>query len=172
MLADAMRMSYGYNEWATAKIFEAASGLTAEQFGAQGPIPHGSIRATLLHLLIVHRRFLAWWDGSLPAQDAYALTADPADYPDLAAVRALWEKVAEQTRAFATGLGDDDLARFYSTSGPDGSEFGFPLWQMMQHIVNHSTQHRSEIAVMLSEAGCSPGDVDMIFYQMEARARA
>lgn len=171
MLADAMRMSYGYDEWATARIFAAAERLMAEQLDAQGPIPHGSIRQTLLHLLIVHRRFLSWWDGSLPAQDAYRLTADPADYPDLASVRALWEQIAEQTRVFVTGLSDEDAARYYSTTGADGSEFGFPLWQMMEHISNHGTQHRSEIAVMLTGAGCSPGDLDMIFYQMESAAR-
>ncbi len=78
----------------------------------------------------------------------------------------------EQTHAFVGDLTDEDMPRYYSTTGPDGSEFGFPLWQMMQHIINHSTQHRSEIAVMLTEAGCSPGDVDMVFYQMTATAIA
>ncbi len=172
MLANAMRMSYGYDEWATAKIFEAASGLTAEQFDAQGPIPHGSIRATLLHLLDVHRGYLTWWDGSLPAQEAYARTFDMADYSDLASVRHAWHEVMEQTHAFVGDLTDEDMTRYYSTAAPDGSEFGFPLWQMMQHIINHSTQHRSEIAVLLTEAGCSPGDVDMVFYQMETSMAA
>ena len=169
MLADAIRNSYGYDEWATTKIFAAAEGLTAEQLDAPGPIPHGTIRQTLLHLLIVHKRFLRWWDGTLPAQQAYSQTADPADYPDLTSVRAFWQQVAEQTRTFVSGLNDDDAARHLSTTGPDGSEFGFPLWQMMQHVANHNTQHRSEVAMMLTEAGSSPGDVDLIFYQMESK---
>lgn len=171
MLAEAMRMNYGYDEWATAKIFDAAKGLKVEQFDASGPIPHGSIRATLLHVLDVHRGYLSWWDGSLSAQEAYARKFDAADYPDLESIRGVWREVMAQTHAFTRNLTDEDMARYYGTSAPDGSEFGFPLWQMMQHIGNHSTQHRSEIAVMLTEAGCSPGDVDMIFYQMESRTR-
>ncbi|HYI15254.1 MAG TPA: DinB family protein [Thermomicrobiales bacterium] len=172
MLADAIRNSYRYDEWATTKIFDAAGSLTPEQLDAQGPIPHGTIRQTLLHLLIVHKRFLSWWDGSLPSQEAYRLMADPADYPDLASVRAFRDQIAEQTRAFVDGLSDKDAVRDLSTTGPDGSEFGFPCWQMMQHVANHNTQHRSEVAVMLTEFDCSPGDIDLIFYQMAFVARA
>lgn len=168
MLVDAIRNTYGYDEWATAKMFDAADGLTPEQFVAQGPIPHGTIKQTLLHLLIVHKRFLSWWDGSFPAQQAYSQQANPADYPDLASVRAFREQIAEQTRAFVSDLSDEDAAQYLSTTGPNGSEFGFPRWQMVQHVANHNTQHRSEVAVMLTEFDCSPGDIDLIFYQMEA----
>jgi len=172
MLADSIRNLYGYDAWATTKILTAAEGLTPEQLDAEGPIPHGTIRKTLLHLLIVHKRFLSWWDGSLPAQEAYALMADPADYPDLAAVVAFRQQVADQTQAFVDGLRDEDAAEYLSTTGPGGMEFGFPRWQMMQHVVNHNTQHRSEVAVMLTQFGSSPGDIDLIFYQLESAARA
>ena len=44
---------------------------------------------------------------------------------------------------------------------------GLPLWQPMLHVVNHGTQHRSEAAVLLTEAGASPGDLDLIDYLAE-----
>ena len=44
---------------------------------------------------------------------------------------------------------------------------GVPFWQMLAHVANHGTQHRSEAAVILTDAGRSPGDLDMIFFAEE-----
>ena len=38
------------------------------------------------------------------------------------------------------------------------------LWGMMEHVLNHGTQHRAEVAAMLTGFGHSPGDLDLLFY--------
>ena len=48
-----------------------------------------------------------------------------------------------------------------------GSTGSRPSWQMLAHLANHGTQHRSEAAVLLTRAGRSPGDLDMIFFAQE-----
>jgi uncharacterized damage-inducible protein DinB len=164
VLADALRTLYGYTEWATGRLLEAAEHLTPEQLHRPGSAGHGSVRDTLLHLMRTQRSWLSWWDGSLPADEAYALALDPAAYPDVGALRALWADVARQTRAFTAGLTDREAARVFEHTLPNGFQFRMPLWQMMLHVANHGTQHRSEAAAMLTAFGHSPGDLEVLGY--------
>ena len=164
MFADVLRRMYTYNTWATVQVLDAAERLTPDQLHAPGLAGHGSVRDTLLHLLEAHHGWLQWWDGSLSAEEAYGLRADPNEYPDVLALRAFLDTIDRQSRAFASTLEGDDPGRIYAFELPDGKCWEMPLWGMMVHIVNHSTQHRAEAAAMLSALGHSPGDLDLIYY--------
>jgi uncharacterized damage-inducible protein DinB len=40
--------------------------------------------------------------------------------------------------------------------------FAVPRWLILAHVVNHGTQHRSELARYLTECGHSPGNLDLL----------
>lgn len=164
MLVEVLRTMYGYNRWATERLLDAAAKLTPEQFLALAASGQREVRDTLVHLVATQRRWLSWWDGSLPAAEAHALNLDPADFPDVAAIRTEWEEVERRTEAFLSGLGDADATRAYVHTLPNGYEWRMLLWQMMLHVANHGTQHRSEVAALLTGFGHSPGDLDLLAY--------
>jgi uncharacterized damage-inducible protein DinB len=164
VFADALRTLYGYNAWANERVLDATTRLTSAQLLEPGQAGHGSVRDTLVHQLRTHRGWLSWWDGSLPPEQAYGLRMDPADFPDVTALRAAWEAIKRQTEAFVSGLTDEDPARRYGWDLPNGHRWEMTLWGMMLHVVNHSTQHRAEVAATLTGFGHSPGDLDLIDY--------
>lgn len=168
MNLEIIRALYGYNHWATEIVLDAAEKLTPEQWLTDGGAGRGSIRDTLVHLIGGQKRWLAWWDGSLSVEESVRLQLNLADFPDLPAVRAAWATVDQATQAFVSQLTEADLPRIYSRTMPDGGIVRFPLWQMLLQVANHGTQHRSEIAAMLTSHGHSPGELDILRYFLYA----
>ena len=163
-MIEAIRGYYAYSQWATERLLAAAERLTPEQWLAPQNAGRGSIRDTLAHFIGTQRGWLAWWDGSLPPLQAYGYKLEGSDVPDMAAMRAAWAAMEENTAAFIAGLTDADLERVYGIDVPQGPRFELALWKMMLHVANHNTQHRSEAAAMMTAFDCSPGDLDALFF--------
>ena len=41
-----------------------------------------------------------------------------------------------------------------------GQELESPLWQMVQHVANHSTYHRGQVVTLLRQTGAKPVATD------------
>ena len=150
---------YNYNAWANQRVLDSAAQLTTEQLQATGSASFESIFATMVHTISAQWMWLSRWQGISPRA-----MFDPADFADLAAVRTRWEQLEQDTQAFVSSLDDQALERVVEYTNTKGQPFTYPLWQLMLHQVNHATQHRSEVAAMLTQFGQSPGWLDLIFY--------
>jgi uncharacterized damage-inducible protein DinB len=52
-----------------------------------------------------------------------------------------------------------------------GIDLAFPLWQMLRHVVNHSSYHRGQVTTMLKQLGHRAISTDMILmYQEKQKA--
>ena len=86
---------YQYNQWTTAKILNAASNVTQEQFLAPGSFPHGGLRGTLVHTLFAEWIWRNRWEGISPN---YRLK--PEDFPTFESLRERWAEEESRLMAF------------------------------------------------------------------------
>ena len=159
MKTDLIRSFYDYNTWANERILTTATHLTDAQFVAAGSASFSSVRDTLAHTMWAQWNWLLRWRGE-PNPPRF----DPQDYADVAAVRAHLAAIDRETHAFVAGIDEaalDVVCRYVNSRD---ERMAYPLWQQMLHQVNHGTQHRSEVAVILTEYGHSPGWMDFIVY--------
>ena len=163
MFLQAMKRLYEYHRDATERVLATARQLTDAQFTSDVVPGLPPVRDTLVHMLDAQICHFSWLDGSMSREESFARQFPPKNYPDMAAVHAFWDRVAGETSAFVNTLHtDSDLGRAYVRTLPGGATVERPLWEVMLHVANHATQHRSEVAVMLTALGHSPGDLDLL----------
>ncbi len=157
-----IQLLYNYNQWANARILDAASNLTVEQFLAPAPFPHGGLRATLTHIL-----FAEWLWRKRMEGDSPAVWIEPEEFPSFEPLRARLLEESAAIGQFIATLTDEKLTSVFHYKTTRGDPKEDVLWQVMAHVINHGTQHRSEAAAMLTEMGHSPGDLDLIVFLRE-----
>jgi uncharacterized damage-inducible protein DinB len=155
---------YQYNQWANAKILNAAADMTQEQYLAAAPFPHGGLQGTLVHILFAEWIWRTRWEGTSPTH-----RLNPEDFPTLGALRARWLEEERQLMNFVDQLTDERLNNTFSYTNTSGQPFTRILWQAMAHLVDHGTQHRAEAAAILTDLGHSPGDVGLIGFLIETQ---
>jgi len=149
-----------YHYWARDRMLGAVEALTPEQYTRDLGSSFKSIRETVTHIYAAEWAWYSRWQGTSPT----ALL--PADrFADLAALRQAWTEHEGKMRAFVNGLGEQDVARVIEFKLLSGQAGASPLWQMLQHVVNHASYHRGQVTTMLRQLGAQPAKpMDMIAY--------
>ena len=157
-----IQLLYRYNQWSTAKILNAASNVTADQFLAPGTFPHGGLRITLVHALFAEWIWRNRWEGTSPT-----VRLKPDEFPTFESLRTRWAEEESLLMAFVGNLTEDRLNSTFEYTSTEGKPYTRVLWQAMAHVVNHGTQHKTEAAAILTGFGHSPGDIDLIWYLIQ-----
>ena len=164
MIIEVIRTLYGYSTWANQLVLEKAAELSEGQFLETAGPSHGSLRSTFVHTMSAQWIWLERWQGTSPPA-----MMNEEDFPDLTSIRVRWEEIERDTRRFLDQLEPDQLNNVVSYTTTGGTPGAYPLWHLIVQQVIHQTQHRSEAAVMLTNFGYSPGDLDFVLYLPEQK---
>ena len=72
--------------------------------------------------------------------------------------------ITERWINFLEHTSDDGLNKIIHYSNTKGDKFENPVKDILTHIINHSTYHRAQIALLVKEAGGKPAVTDYITY--------
>jgi uncharacterized damage-inducible protein DinB len=149
---------FDYNYWANRQVLGAADGLSDEQFTAPTDVTWRNIRGTLVHILDVERSWRGRIRGEAPESWDNELPED--DYPTPHALAEHWERDEATMRSWLEELDEDALAEIVDLGGSDR----FPLWVFLLHIVTHGAHQRRDAAILLTNAGHAPPEIDFLYY--------
>src|SRR5262249_42223319 len=154
MSVQMFRELYAYHRWANRRLFDHATSLgedlASRDVGKQ--FSYTTVRRMFGHLYGADWIWLVRWKG-------VATTTVPGDeFKTLAATGARGAARGGERRSLGGGLPPADLERVIEYRNQEGKQLRAPLFPLLQHVVNHATHHRSEIATMLTMISGSPPD--------------
>ncbi len=158
-----IEMLFDYTYWANHRVLAAAKLLTVEQLDQIVLAGSPCILDILAHSLGAE---IMWWTRF---SQGITLPAIPgrAEYPTLEDLVSRWQAQEGNMRGLLAGLSEEELGASMRYTTTKGKLYEMPRWELLVHLVNHETQHRAEIAMLLTALGKSPGDLDIILYLRE-----
>ena len=151
MNIDDVKFLFEYDRWANAKAFEGVNALTEEQFA--------NVRDTLAHIVGVEWIWFQRCNGVSPRT-----TPEWMENATRESLRAHLTEVEGEWIAFLDKLTAEDLAKtiaFVRLAGEEGTR---RLVHILQHVGNHSTYHRGQVATRIRQAGGTPVDTDLFIF--------
>jgi uncharacterized damage-inducible protein DinB len=147
-----------FHAWANDRILTTAAGLSEQQFRRTAVLDHGSAFQTLRHLADVDWSWREFCSGN-DVGDTYVWDHGFA-LDDLPAIHTFGLEEDARLRSYVESLDEAALTEpLMMSADPDDV---VPRWLIVAHVVNHGTQHRSELARYFTECGHSPGDLDLL----------
>jgi len=169
MTRDDIQLLYKYDRWANNRVLKAVSGLNSEQFTRDLGGSFRSVRDTLVHIISGEWGWLRYWKE--PSHSAVFLKElrdrlntlfSPDAFPNIGAVQLKWEEVEREQTEFVSRLTEEALGKMLSVRGKQVS-----LMHLMQHLANHSTYHRGQVALMMRQLGAQPAATDFHVFLAE-----
>jgi uncharacterized damage-inducible protein DinB len=159
MTPDEMCVLYDYNAWANRRQLEAASKLTAEQFVQPLGSSFGSVRDTLAHIYGAEWMWLERFQSRSPSS-----LPDTTQFKNLASLEERWNEHEARLLSFVRGRTQADLDQVMEYKTLKFGIYRNPLWQSMQHVVNHGSYHRGQVTTLLRQLGAQPILTDLMHF--------
>ena len=159
---DALRL-FDYNYWANRKVWGWVMALNEEQFKRASDYSIGSVHKQLVHAMDAE----AWWLAR--ACGVATGTFHEAEvFPTRESIRAHWDAIEAEWRTYLNALPDGELQSVAEyTRMADGQVYRTPLWEVLLHLINHGTDHRSQTLAQIHQVGGETSAQDFIYYTRE-----
>jgi uncharacterized damage-inducible protein DinB len=148
MSVEAVKRLFSYNQWAWKRVFPSLETLPAEDYFAERPFFWDSLHGLAVHGYGAERAWLQRIGGNNPSR-----LVQPAEFDSFADLKAAWETLWDEWQAYVDALTASELDRKLQFRNTEGIEMYLRMDDVLRHVFNHATEHRSQITPTLAQLG-------------------
>jgi len=167
-------------------MFSVLEKVTPEQFTTAIQSSFPSLRESVFHIFAAEWIWLKRWTGASPVaiQPVKGVSFEtwktlrsagvppPLQLDSAGQLRSFCDSIEQERYAFLSGLTESVLQAPVSFSDMAGTPFSEPLFELMQHVVNHGTYHRGQVTTLLRQCGAQTISLDMLYFFRAERDKA
>jgi uncharacterized damage-inducible protein DinB len=166
MTPEEARALFDYNAWANRRSLETAAQLSPEQFTKPLGSSFSSVRDTLMHVCGAEWIWFERFQGR-----SHSAIPDFSAIQTIDALRTHWVPQEKTLLDYVRRVTQADLDCICEYKTINYGDYSNPLWQSLQHLANHGTYHRGQVATMIRQHGLKPLATDLMhFYRERATA--
>jgi uncharacterized damage-inducible protein DinB len=160
---DMLSTLFDYSIWARDRLLGVIESLNEEQLrqAPEGGV-YGSIYETLAHMAVSEWMWVQRCRGESPLR-----LPKGEDFANLRVLIDWWNEEHSNAVTYLLGLIDADLEQQVTYMGPDGKARTRRIWHMLLQVVNHQTEHRTQLGTMLGQMGLDVPQTDLVVYLSE-----
>ena len=149
---------FAHNAWANLKLLDFCERLNDAQLDATAIGGFGSIRDTLHHIVGAEVSYVERVNGKLPES-----RLSPDQFPGFEVLRDAVRWAGDELLQLALSARKDTIVR----QRPPRMLIEYKLASLMVQAVGHSTEHRTQIATIITQLGMEPPDMSGWNYMEE-----
>ncbi len=147
-MASILVRMFEHHHWANQRTLAACGDLADAQLEATVVGTRDSIRETLMHIAGAEQRYVMRLTGSQPAY------GEGDGWPGIARLRQLLDESGRRLIDLAGRADPDEVLR----GEYQGETYVLPAALLYVQAINHATEHRAQIATILTQQGVTPPD--------------
>lgn len=144
---------FKYNLWANLRLLDACARLSDAQLDATTTGVFGSVHEILMHIFASEEGYARHVTNMSPTPPLKDLTT----FPGFDELRRRAEGSGKALITFAEQAEQEELDQILHL---DGGTYDAPVIIVLIQAINHTVDHRSQIATLLTRQGIEPPDLD------------
>lgn len=155
---------FAYNMWAWNRVFSSLEALPEKEYFAERPFFWNSLHGLAVHGFSSERNWLLRSrDGSSPQP------ATAGEFPTFTALHESWGPLWDSWQEYLGSLTPTALRSSVVYRSDESEGFSILLGDVLRHVVNHGTEHRSQMTPVLAQLGHPTEPLDLAYFAITER---
>lgn len=153
---------YVYNRWAWGRVWPSLERVDSAEYHLERPFFWGSLHGLAVHAVAAEWNWLARLERNFPA-DRIEVSVQ-ADLPTLIQT---WRTLQTKWDSYFAELSESKLVETITLRPAENETVEMAVRDILQHVVNHSGEHRSQMTPTLSLLGAPTKPLDYLYFCLE-----